>query len=79
MDDGVGQRNVEAVFDDGGGDEDVVLVVHEGEHDALELGLGKLAVANDDARLRHQLANLGCEVVDSFYAVVDEVNLPAAL
>jgi hypothetical protein len=50
--DGVGERDVEAVLDDGGRDEDVVLVVHEGEHHALELGLGKLTVTDDDAGLR---------------------------
>ena len=48
--DGVGQRDVEAVLDDGGGDQHVVLVVHEGEHDALQLGFGELAVADGDAR-----------------------------
>ena len=77
-DDGVGERDVEAVFDDAGGDEHVVLVVHEGEHDALELGLGELAVADDDAGLRDQFADLCGEVVDGFDAVVDEVDLAAA-
>ena len=62
-----------------GGDEHVVLVVHEGEHDALELGFGELAVADDDARLRDELADLGGELVDGFDAVVDEVDLAAAL
>ncbi len=43
----------EAVLDDRGvGDEDVVLMVHEGEHDAFEFGLGELAVAYDDSCLR---------------------------
>ncbi len=57
---------------------DIVLVVHEGEHDAFEFGFGKLAVADDDAGLRDQFADLGCEVVDGFDAVVDEVDLAAA-
>ena len=35
-----------------GRDQHVVLVVHEGEHDLLQLGLAHLAVADDDARLR---------------------------
>ncbi len=78
-DDGVGERDVEAVLDDGGGDEHVVLVVHEGEHDALELGLGQLAVADDDAGVRDEFADLGGELVDGLDAVVDEVDLAAAL
>src|SRR6201999_94548 len=77
--DGVGQGDVEAVFDNGGGDEDVVLVVHEGEHDALELSFGELAVADDDAGAGDQFADLGGELVDGLDAVVDEVGLAAAL
>ena len=78
-DDGVGERDVEAVLDDGGGDEDVVLVIHEGEHDAFELGLRQLAVADDDAGGGDLLADHGGELVDGFDAVVDEVDLAAAL
>ena len=78
-DDGVGARDVEAVLDDAGGAEHIVLAVHEGEHRALEFGLGHLAVADDDARLRHELADLGGELVDRLDAVVDEVDLAAAL
>ncbi len=78
-DDGVGEGDVEAVFDDGGGDEDVVLVVHEGEHDALELGFGELAVADDDAGLGDEFADFAGEVVDGLDAVVDEVGLASAL
>ena len=48
--DGVGERNVEAVFDDRGRDQHVVLVVHEGEHHAFQLGFAHLAVADDDTR-----------------------------
>ena len=36
-DDGVGERNIQAVFDDGGGDEHVVFVAHEAEQHALQL------------------------------------------
>ena len=39
---GIGQGNVEAVFDDGGGHEHVVFVVHEGEHDTFEFGLDRI-------------------------------------
>src|SRR5260370_1080745 len=78
-DDGVGERDIEAILDDAGGDEDVVLVIHKGEHDAFEFGLGKLAVADDDAGARHQLTNPGGDLVDGFDAVVDEVDLASAL
>ncbi len=78
-DDGVGERDVEAVFDDRSRDEHVVLVVHKGEHDALELGLRQLSVADDDARRGHLLADHGGHLVDGFNAVVDEVDLTAAL
>ena len=78
-DDGVGERNVEAVFDDGGGDEHVEFVVHEGEHHAFQIFLAHLAVADNDARTGHQLLNARCDFVDSFDAIVDEVDLAAAL
>ena len=78
-DDGVGERNVEAVFNDCCRDQHVVFVVHEGEHDALQLSFSHLAVANDDARRRHQFADLRGEFVDRLHAIVDEVDLPAAL
>ena len=76
--DGVGERDVEAVFDDGGGDEHVVLVVHEGEHDAFQLGFGHLAVAHDDARGGDEFLDARGDFVDGFDAVVDEVDLAAA-
>ena len=78
-DDGVGERDIQAVLDDGGRHQHVVLVVHEGEHDALQLRLGELAVADDDAGLRHQFANLRSEIVDRLHPVVDEVGLAATL
>ena len=78
-DDGVAQRNVEPVLDDGGGDQDVGLVPHEGQHHALQFALAHLAVADENARLGHHLANLVGDVVDALHAVVHEVHLPAAL
>ena len=77
--DGVGERNVEAVFDDGGGHQHVVLVVHEGEHHSFQLGLAHLAVAHGDARRGDQLLDARGDFVDGFDAVVDEVDLAAAL
>ena len=45
----------------------------------LQLGLAHLSVADNDAALRHQLLDLRRELVDGFDAVVDEVDLAAAL
>ena len=77
--DGIGERNVEAVFNDGGGDEHVEFVTHEGEHDSLELVLAHLAVADGDARGGDQFLNARGDFVDGFDAIVDEVDLAAAL
>ena len=78
-DDGVAQRDVEPVLDDRGRHQDVGLVAHEGQHDALQLALRHLAVADQDARLRRHLAQLVGDVVDALHAIVHEVDLPAAL
>ncbi len=53
--DGVGAGDVEAVFDDGGGDEDVGFVANEFEHHAFELFFAHLAVADDDASFGDEL------------------------
>src|SRR6201987_85628 len=71
--------DVEAVLDDAGCTEHVVFAVHEREHHALQLSFGHLAVADDDARLRHELTNLRRHLVDRLDAVGDEVRLAAAL
>ena len=49
-DDGVAEGNVESVFDDGGGDQDVGLVMHEFEHHFFEFAFAHLPVADGDAR-----------------------------
>jgi nitroreductase len=48
--DGIREWNVEAVLDDGCGDEHVELVTHEGEHDFFEIVLAHLAVRHGHAR-----------------------------
>src|SRR5215472_10654910 len=77
-DDRVAERDVEAILDDGGRDQYVGLVTHEGEHDALQLALRHLAVADQYAGFRDHLANLVSDVVDAVHAVVHEVDLSAA-
>ena len=77
--DGVGERNVEAVFDDRGGDEHVELVTHEGEHDFLEIVLAHLAVGDSHARRGNQLLDARGDFVDGLDAIVHEEYLAAAL
>ena len=76
--DGVRQRYIQAVLDDGGRDKHVELVPHEAQHHALELGLRHLPMAHADARLRHKLLDQGGALPDGIDAVVQEVNLAAA-
>ena len=76
-DDGVRVRDVEPVFDDGRGDEHVVLVRHEVEHRLFELLFAHLAVADDQLGLRHQTRDQVGKRVDRLHAVVDDVDLAA--
>ena len=78
-DDGVGQRNVEAVFDDGGGDEHVVFVAHEAQQHALQFR------PRPSARGPRRCGRCGTSSwiaggarEDGIDAVVDEVDLAAA-
>ena len=53
--------------------------MHERQHHLLQLALAHLPVAHHHPRRRHQLLNLRGNLVNRLHAVVDEVNLPAAL
>src|SRR6185437_3161237 len=76
---GVCKRNINAVFDDRGGNEHVVLVMHEGENHAFKLGFAHLAMAHNHARRGHQFLNARRNLVDEHDAIVHEIDLPAAL
>ena len=78
-DDGVGVRDVEAVLDDGRREQHVVLVRDEVDHHALELFFAHLPVGDGHARLGHEPRDQVAERVDRLDAVVDEVDLAAAL
>ena len=78
-DDGVGVRNVDAGFDDGGGQQDVRFPLHEGAHDLFQFFFRHLAVADDDAGLGHQGLDAVSEQFDGFHAVVQQENLSSAL
>ena len=71
--------DVEAVFDDGGGNEHVEFVVHKGEHHLFEFALAQLAMADRNARGGNEFLDARRDLIDVFDAVVDEVDLAAAL
>ena len=77
-DDGVDVWHIEAGFDYGGADQDVSLPVGESHHHLFQFRLRHLTVADEDARLRRQFAQLLGDVVDGPHAVVEKENLPVA-
>jgi hypothetical protein len=70
--DGVGVRIVDAGLDDGRAQQQVVALLGEVAHDALQLALGQLAVADDDARLGQQLRQALAHGADGVDLVVQE-------
>ena len=78
-DDGVGVGDIEAALDDGGGDQDVGLAIDEARHDAFEVVGIHLAVADEDAGLGQEGADAEGEGFDGRDAVVEEVDLAAAV
>ena len=52
--------------------------MHKAQHHFFQLAFGHLAVAYSNARPGHQFLQLGCDFVDAFYSIVDEVHLTAA-
>ena len=77
--DGVGEGNVEAVLDDRGRHQHIVFVAHEGQHHALQFCFAHLTVAYGHARRGHQFLNARGDLVDGLDAIMDEINLAAAL
>ena len=78
-DDGIDVRDIDAGLDDRRRDQNVEVLAHEAEHDLLEHLLVHLAVTDAEARLRHELAQLVGQAIDVVDAVVDEVDLAAAV
>ena len=77
--DGVAEWDIEAVFDDGSGDENVGFVMHEFEHHFLQFPFRHLTVAYDDARPGHEFLQLGGDFPNGVHAVVHKIDLAAAL
>lgn len=78
-DDGIGIGDVEAVLDDTRREQDVVIALVEVHHDVLEHLFRHLPVRRLDSRLRHERLDVVAHAVDRIDAVVDEVDLAAAL
>ena len=78
-DDGVGVRVVDAGFDDGRTQQQIVFLLREFAHHPLQLALRQLTVADHDARFRQQLFKTLAHVFDGVHFVVQEVDLAAAL
>ena len=74
----VGARNVQAVFDDGGGHQDVGFVANKLQHDGFQFFFAHLAVSDDHAGLGHQLGDQAAQRIDGLHAIVDEIDLAIA-
>ena len=77
--DGIGIGDIEAVLDDARREQDVVIALVEVHHDVLEHLFRHLPVCRLDPRLRHERLDVVAHAVDCVDAVVDEVDLAAAL
>ena len=77
--DGVGVRVVDAGFDDRRTQQQVGSLLGKVAHDTLQLTFVQLAVADHDARFRHQLGQFFAHVFDGVDLVVQEIYLAAAL
>jgi len=78
-DDRVRRRDVDAAFDDRRAQQDVEASMVEVEHYLFELAFGQLAVADPNLCLRHEFCDLLFDLADVLDAVVDEIDLAAAL
>ena len=76
--DRVGARDVDAVLDDGGGDQHVELAAHERAHRLLDLHLGHLAVADRDLGAGREAAQPVGQHLKLVDAIVQHEDLPAA-
>ena len=76
-DEGVRLRKVDAVFDDGRGDEDVRFALVKLENAVFQHRFVHAAVCDADFALGNDLLDLRREAVDTLHAVVQDEHLPA--
>src|SRR5208282_855895 len=72
-DDRVAQRDVEAVLDNRGRDQDVGFVMHEFQHHLFQLPFAHLPMAHGDTSVRGEGLNFGGNLPYGVYAVVHEI------
>jgi hypothetical protein len=77
-DDRVRVGDIEAAFDDRGGEQHVGFAGDEAGHHVLEFLRVHLAVADDDPRLGHEQLELLRDFLDGVDAVVEEIDLAVA-
>ena len=75
----VGGRNVDAVFDDVGRQQDIVLAIIESSHAIFELLRAHLAVGADDFHFGHQFLQHVFNILQVFDARADVEGLAAAI
>src|SRR6266478_1438360 len=78
-DDRVAQRDVESVLNNRGRDQDVGFVMHKFQHYSFQLPFAHLSVADCNPRIWNHRLKLGRNLPDRVDAVVDEINLAAAV
>jgi hypothetical protein len=78
-DQGVGRRDVEAAFDDRGGEQHVVLALVEGRHHVFQLGRGHLPVPDHVLDLGHLGAEELLDLLQVLDARHDVIGLAAAI
>ena len=78
-DEGVGARNVEPGFDDGGGQQHIRPSFIESLHAVFELACAHSAVGDDEAHLRHLLPQEALELGQVLDARHDDEGLSAAI
>ena len=74
-DDGVDIRDIQTGFDDGGGDQDVDLLLHEVTHQAFQFPRSHLAMGKCDPGIRQHFHQTGCDPGDIIHPVVYVVDL----
>src|SRR3546814_18168101 len=77
--DGVRRGYVDAGFDNGGAQQDVVTLLIKALHDFFQLALGHLAMGDGNARFRYQFLQARAPVMNGVDLVMKEVHLAAAL
>ncbi|CDE94401.1 unknown [Acidaminococcus sp. CAG:542] len=73
-DDGIGQRHVQAVFDNGGAQEHIEIPVVEAQHHVFQFVLAHPSVGHTDGDPRDQFPEMGGDPAEPFDPVVDVID-----